>query len=94
MAVSTPAAPVMVLLIITLGRFCPEQEYGTASYTGADYNVPLVRDSLQFLFVHLVCSYPLLSSVNAIMLMQQTLSSLCSARCGSVHGSLQFTLSS
>ena len=26
MAVSTPEAPVMVLLIIMLGRFCPEQE--------------------------------------------------------------------
>jgi len=48
MAVSTPEAPVMVLLITTLGRFHPEQEYGTASCTGADYNVPLVRDSLQF----------------------------------------------
>jgi len=48
MAVSTPEAPVMVLLIIMLGRFCPEQEYGTASCTSADYNVPLVRDSLQF----------------------------------------------
>ena len=48
MAVSTPEAPVMVLLIIMLGRFCPEQEYGTASCAGADYNVPLVHDSLQF----------------------------------------------
>ena len=48
MVVSTPAAPVMVLLIIMLGRFCPEQEYGTASCTSADCNVSLVCDSLQF----------------------------------------------
>ena len=47
-AVSTPGVPIMVLFIITLGRFCTEREYGTASCTGADYSVPLVRDRLQF----------------------------------------------
>ena len=64
MAVSTPEAPVMVLLIITLGRFCPEQEYGTASCMVQTTVCLWFVIVCSFMFVHLVCSYPLLSSVN------------------------------